>query len=328
MRVRLVQRADGSVLWSETYEGDLTVAPLVKAQTDIADKVAMQLGQTYSVIFLADEKSKRVLPPDDWAAYSCILSFHSFRATLNKAMIPDVQQCLERTVARFPDYSTAWAMLSLSRLDMIRSAFPHDPITFRETLNAHSPTRAVPSRLIPRMFGPCRPMSALFWDRQFEQGQIVGDRALALNPNDTELLADYGYRLALSGTWQKGCAMIRKAHQQDLVTTMYYNPGIAMCAYFTGNMTEAVMLARRATSTSHPLPSAGGCGRLWRGGGSGRSRSDPPSAGRNPARFAAERPARNCAATWAARRRRKDPAVAGKGRDTGYRVSRGLGIAR
>lgn len=254
LRVRLVQRPDGAVLWSETYEGDLTVAPLVEAQADIADKVAMQLGQSYGAIFLADDEFKRVLPPDDWAAYSCVLSFYSVRSSLEWTSMPEVQKCLEKTVDRFPNYSTAWAMLSLIRLDGIRTEFPHDPATFRDRLDRAFADAERSIALDPQNVRALQAeMLALFWDKQFALAQVIGDRALALNPNDTELLGDYGYRLAQSGSWEKGCAMIRKASQQDLPMSTYYNPGLALCAYFNGNMTEAISYARAATQTTNQL---------------------------------------------------------------------------
>lgn len=63
LRMRLVNRADGSVLWSESYNGGLRVADLVKAQGDIASKVATSLAQAYGVIFQADAKLRVGNPP-------------------------------------------------------------------------------------------------------------------------------------------------------------------------------------------------------------------------------------------------------------------------
>ena len=55
----------------------------------------------------------------------------------------------------------------------------------------------------------------------------VGERAVALNPNDTELIAEYGMRLALSGEWPdvaistvcRGCPLIEQAHAEKPLTT-------------------------------------------------------------------------------------------------------------
>lgn len=254
LKLRLVQRSDGTVLWSETYDGDLAVAPLPDVQADIANKVAMQLGQAYGVIFIAEQEFKRTLSQDDWKAYDCVLSFYSFRATLNVAMIPDVQKCMEQTVSRFPDYSTAWALLSLVRFDGLRSVFPHDPVTSRATVErAMADARRAVALDPQNVRGLQAEMLAMFWNRQFTQGKALGDRGLALNPNDTDLLAEYGARLALSGEWRRGCALIRKAFEQDQVTMMYYNQALGLCSYFDGDLAEATEYVRKTEATSHPL---------------------------------------------------------------------------
>ncbi|OWK21809.1 hypothetical protein AJ88_11980 [Mesorhizobium amorphae CCBAU 01583] len=53
LRMRLINRADGSIVWSDSYNGGLKVADLVKAQADIASEVATSLAQAYGVIFQA-----------------------------------------------------------------------------------------------------------------------------------------------------------------------------------------------------------------------------------------------------------------------------------
>jgi adenylate cyclase len=42
-------------------------------------------------------------------------------------------------------------------------------------------------------------MTALFFNQQLEESLRVGEQALAANPNDTELMGEYGVRLAMGG---------------------------------------------------------------------------------------------------------------------------------
>ena len=53
LRVRFTNRLDGSVLWADSYDGGIKVAELIRAQADIAHKVAMTLAPNYGVIFSA-----------------------------------------------------------------------------------------------------------------------------------------------------------------------------------------------------------------------------------------------------------------------------------
>ena len=47
-------------------------------------------------------------------------------------------------------------------------------------------------------------MLSLFFNDEVDAALKMGERAVALNPNDTELVGEYGMRLALSGEWPTG----------------------------------------------------------------------------------------------------------------------------
>jgi hypothetical protein len=55
------------------------------AQADIARNVATSLAHTYGVISQADAALNVSNAPDDWAAYSCTLSYYAYRVSLDTA---------------------------------------------------------------------------------------------------------------------------------------------------------------------------------------------------------------------------------------------------
>ena len=81
----------------------MKVADFLEAQADIARNVATSLAQTYGVISQADASLNVANPPDDWAAYSCTLSYYAYRANLDPEARPSVRACLEEAVERFPN---------------------------------------------------------------------------------------------------------------------------------------------------------------------------------------------------------------------------------
>jgi adenylate cyclase len=74
----------------------------------------------------------------------------------------------------------------------------------------------------------------------------VGERALALNPNDTELLAEYGTRLAESGEWDRGCALVEQALVRNPGHSGYYRGILALCAYMQRDYDRALAEIREA----------------------------------------------------------------------------------
>ena len=126
LQARVLNRSDGAVLWANTYTGDLKVSRLLEIESDIARQVATTLAQPYGVIFQADAARHVEYPPEDWKAYSCTLAYYAYRANLDKATHPAVRKCLEDAVARFPNYATAWALLSQTYIDEFRFHFAPD----------------------------------------------------------------------------------------------------------------------------------------------------------------------------------------------------------
>ncbi len=252
--VRLVNRSDGAILWAESYEGDLVVSDLVNTQVEIADSVAATLAQVDGVIFHAEVRNRHQVPPENWASYNCILSFHSFRASLETSRLPKVQQCLETTVQRFPDYATAWALLALVELDVLRSKFPYNPAVTEEVVaRVLSHARRAVALDPHNVRGLQAEMLALYYDRQFEAGRKVGERALAMNPNDSELINEYGARLALSGDWQTGCQLLSRTFELRPTAGAYSNINAILCAYFDGDLVQAKSLIGALSPRTHPL---------------------------------------------------------------------------
>jgi TolB-like protein len=254
LQVRLVTRSDGTVLWADSYDGGMKVAEILGAQADIARDVVTSLAQTYGVIYQADTTLDVDQPPDDWAAYSCTLSYYAYRVTLDPKARTGVRTCLEKAVERFPGYATAWGLLAQITLDEVRFRFPYDPVTSEEGIDRALAMARRATELDPRNVRALHAeMSALFWNEDFEAGRQVGEQALALNPNDSEILGGFGTRLALSGSWNDGCALVERARERNLGPFAYYESTLALCSYFSGDYSQAAMWIKKTPTPGNQL---------------------------------------------------------------------------
>lgn len=247
---RLNDTATKAILWSATYDGDLDARGMFSIQKEVADKVATAIAQPYGIIARTDTAHP---PPDDLDAYRCTLRFYAYRANLSVEQHGDASVCLEDAVERYPGYSTAWAMLSMVYLDESR---------FRYNQRAGAPPAVERSLQAARRAVELDPenarglqalMTALFFNRQPQESLRVGERALAVNPNDTELLSEFGARLALSGQWQRGGAMLENAIAQNPGAAGYYRGVMALGEYMQGNNEKAVLEIRQANIQKFPL---------------------------------------------------------------------------
>ena len=196
------------MIWANSYDGDLQASKVIAAEADVARDVATALAQPYGVIFQADASRQPQDAPDDWQAYSCTLSYYAYRARLDAQTHPTVRKCLE-AVSRFPNYATAWALLSQTYVDEVRFRYPIDPTSSPASIDRALVAARRAVELDPENIRALQAeMFALFFHGDVQAAPKVGELAFKINPNDTELAGEYGYRLALSGDWSRGCTMM------------------------------------------------------------------------------------------------------------------------
>ena len=250
---RLLDTASAAVLWSQAYDADLRVQDLFEIQADIGRQVATAVAQPYGIVFRADARRTSRQPPDDLEAYACTLRFYAYRSELSPELHAAVRACLERAVAGFPDYATAWAMLSVLYLDEDRFGFnpePGPPAPLDRALE--TARRAV--ALDPESGRALQAlMLALFFRQEPAEALRVGERALELNPNDTELLGEFGTRLAQSGEWARGGALLEQALARNPGHSGYYHGILAQVAYMLRDNERALVEIRQANLQKFPI---------------------------------------------------------------------------
>lgn len=242
---RLLDGRSSKILWSQVYDRNLKDAGSLDTESDIAAKVAMAVAQPYGVIFSPVSATTNARVPDSAEAYICVLHYYHYRKVLSKEEHALTRECLERTTARFPDYSTGWAMLSHLYLDEDRYDLNRRPVSSGRDRARDAAERAI--QLDPaNVRGLQALMTILFFSREPELALRIGERALSLNPNDSEMLAELGSRIAQAGDWQRGSAMMEAALERNPAQTGYYIGLIALACYMEGDNKRALELIKRA----------------------------------------------------------------------------------
>lgn len=252
MRVsaRLVDTGDGAILWSQNYDNDLRSIDLFKVQSDVASRVATAIAQPYGIIAQADTARP---PPDDLGAYECTLTFYAYRTELSPESHALVRNCLEDAVARYPGYATAWAMLSMIYLDEDKYKFNRTPGDTTPTERALQTARRAIQIEPANTRGLQALMAALFFDHKPVEAIEIGERALATNPNDTELMGEFGTRLAIAGQWRRGAALLDQAIALNPGGGGFYRGNRALASYMLGETTDALIGIRQSDMQKFPL---------------------------------------------------------------------------
>jgi adenylate cyclase len=248
---RLLDTSDDEILWSRDYDNDLGSGDLFAIQTDVARRVATAIAQPYGVMAQVDAANSP--PPDDLGAYECTLRFYAYRSELSAEAHADVRDCLETAVARYPTYATAWAMLSIIYLDEVRFEFNPEQGSETAMQRALRAARRATQLDPNNTRGLQALMMALFFNRELTEAMRIGEQALATNPNDTELMGEFGTRLAIGGQWERGAALLDQAIALNPGGGGYYHGNRGLAAYMLRDIPTAVREIRQADLQKFPL---------------------------------------------------------------------------
>ena len=253
VQTRLVDRTDGRVIWAESMDAELKPRQIFNVELQIADQIATRIAEPTGVVFESERRMLLDTPPESWSAYFCMLTAYAYRASFAAAQHAPVRACLEKAVAAHPDYATAWALLSLAYLDEARFFYPPPPGNTVPALTRAYDTARRAVKLDPsNIRGQQALMMALFLRGDYAAAVAVGTQAFALNPNDIEFKGDFGFRLAMSGDWDRGCRLVDEALKASARKIAYYKIAAALCHYFTNDLAGAVTFIRDADANDNP----------------------------------------------------------------------------
>lgn len=250
---RLLDGETSAIVWSGSYDVDPRNNDLLDMQTTIASKVATAIAQPYGVIFSLPPRMTPAHGANSFEAYRCTYRFYRYRAELVQATHAQTRECLEQITLRHTEYATAWAMLSYLYLD-------EDRFQLNRRLGSPTPlerARAAAERAVRLDPENVRALQALMTVLYFSGEPLealrIGSLALALNPNDTELLGEFGSRVAQAGDWPRGAALLEQAMARNPGHSDYYLGLLALAAYMQGDDVKAADLIRRAALRRFPI---------------------------------------------------------------------------
>jgi len=205
--VQLLDASDGSHLWAETYDRELTGADLLDIQDEITRHVVATLADAWGVIHLARLQQVRGKANTDLNAYECQLRVIQFYSAITSELHLQARTCVEQSLETHPDDPGLLAFYANLILSEYRYGFnPRlDPLPRAlETVN-----RAI---ALDRNNAIAHHVLALAQHARhdFEAFLAAAERAIALNPNQATTLVTMGIFMIMSGKLERGLALANK----------------------------------------------------------------------------------------------------------------------
>jgi TolB-like protein/tetratricopeptide (TPR) repeat protein len=244
--VHLVDASTGQVTWSGRFELALTPNDLLGMRGALSSAVATALGEPYGVVNTMLSHRLTATSEPSMTSYACVLRAYEYRRTFEDALFAPALACLTEAVSRDPDYADAWAMLGWLHLDAVRQ----DMVAPAEFPNHLAQAQDAGMRAVRLDPGSQRGLEALaaiaFFNASYDEAERLQRKALALNPNDPEALAQLGWRLAVRGNWEDGLPALEMAIARSADPPGWYYHLIAVHDYLEGDFSQALAAAEHS----------------------------------------------------------------------------------
>jgi TolB-like protein/cytochrome c-type biogenesis protein CcmH/NrfG len=214
----LTRTTSGEILWAKSYDvaTDRGIG-LLETQSSIAIDVATSLGQPTSSINTKLIAEQRGLDAIQLNHYCCLMQFYDYTNKLSADKHWRIRKCLEKATTELPAFSSGWAALSRVYSDEWHNQFnlraADEPAAERALGAARRGVTADPENAMAHQY---LAMAEFLVGNEHGFKQAA-ETALALNPNDTEVLALIGSHLIQLENSDRGKEMVEKA--------MVLNPG-------------------------------------------------------------------------------------------------------
>jgi TolB-like protein len=229
---QLIDAASAVHLWANHYDRDLQ--DLFAVQDEVTRTIAATLGVTMQEV--AQQRAMRKSAAE-FDAYDCLLRARRYTVTLSQQLHAEARDLLERAIALDPSSADAHALLANVYLAEHRfEVNPQQESLQRALAMAQRSVALDPQNAYAR----CWLAIVYFFQGKNANFESEAERALKLNPNDPEILADIGHYLSFMGAFARGIELSRRAQQLNPLHPGWYWFSFARFHYDQQDYAETV----------------------------------------------------------------------------------------
>lgn len=249
---RLLDASDAQLLWSRTYDRNLTATDIFEVMDEITEAVVGTLGSNIGVITLRESLRVRSGRTESLQAYECTALTAWYATTLNQQARKQIHACLEKAVKLSPNYSKAWSDLANILIETYKNeTFSEDKSKELLERADSAAQQALEVDNGNEMAYYLRAIVSQLRGEGYESFKALADKALQANPNNAVVVGDIGNFSFYSGDFERGKALVGRM--------MKINPRYPSWAHFVffldhyrnANYPEALSEVLKITAPTH-----------------------------------------------------------------------------
>lgn len=242
LTAHLTDTRDGTTIWSERFERRLDERSMFALQDEITDRVVATIADVNGVVARTLASSISGKAPEAMAPYEALLQWSLNRQSAGAEDHLRSRIALERAVEAQPGYADAWACLAHIYLEEYISAYNVLPNSMERAYSAAQ--RAVDLDATSALAQYT--LALVHYFRQdLAAFRAATERAIELNPRDTQTLAMLGIVMGYGGDWEQSVLLTTKAMQLNPNHPGWYRFNTFMNEYRQGHYDAALEIALR-----------------------------------------------------------------------------------
>ncbi len=228
VRVRLLDAADGRIVWAENYDGRMT--DIFDFQDDVCGVIAFRLA---SQVAAAERRRLGRQHVPDLAAYGLILRGADLSMRHRREAVLHARRLFEEAAVIDPRYARSYAGMSRTCNLTWRYRWASDAETYLDKAVTFAERAIEHDGLDARGFGELG--FSYLYRKQHDASIAAYRRAVELNPNDADILADYGDALVYAGSPEEAVAQLERAIKLNPFHPDFYHWALADARFTLGD---------------------------------------------------------------------------------------------
>ncbi|HKP36436.1 MAG TPA: hypothetical protein VJT71_06230, partial [Pyrinomonadaceae bacterium] len=206
---RLIDTETGAQLWAETYDRDSKVSSIFAVQDDVASRVVATVADSYGVLVHSMREATRQKDEANFTPAEWQFQWFAYREQITPASHGALRSRLERAAESDNRPSALWACLAQVLVDEYAFNFPgHDATSLDRALTA---ARRGVELDRANQFAMVALAQTHFFRQDLAAFRPAAERAMALNPLNTDALGILGLQIVHTGEFERGTAIVRRA---------------------------------------------------------------------------------------------------------------------
>lgn len=242
LTVQLFKTESGEQVWGKSFDRDFDERSALAIQDDLTAHVVASVADSYGALMRDLSVPAALKSPEEMTPYEAVLRHIVYRQRLGAEDHREAGAAAKRAVEIAPNYANAWAALAGLYTEEYKHDYNVRPGSLDRALEAAR--RAV--QLEPDNAYANFILAEVFYFRQdLGAFRASAERAIALNPYDSDSMAMIGILMSYGGEWERGVELAGRAMALNPNHPGWYRFSIAFNQLRLGEFEAALATAQR-----------------------------------------------------------------------------------